>query len=402
MVGLLGLTACDSTTGPGDEPALHLRVITEETALGSDGVSLEDEMVIRVVDAQGTPCPGVDVQFTISQGDGTLTHGSDSGRVLLVPTDQSGYAAFGWRLDIAAPNYVEAATRHSLADDGPAVIRALVRDDSTVVILGFHWFVSEEYVFPHVEGLHVPYDPRILESRTFLTFTDASSDLVRLNFASWAEEAWSEILAAMEVSRDYIRMRDREDKVWIYTKKTDDYGRQYTFNYGFLIYGIDSPAYNRWGEASRLRHPLEIAHEVMHMVQYKMGVPYQACDDWFMEGIAEHVSGGAFAPITTSAELEAWIDAPYHNVNPIDIRSTADYPEPYLQTSGTYYPLFHLVLDYLLSEQGHGRTFVDARHVLEDIAQGSQFTTAFEHHFEIDIGYLRDNLYTLLRGYVGG
>jgi hypothetical protein len=204
----------------------------------------------------------------------------------------------------------------------------------------------------------------------------------------------------MGMSGDDLGIRTRADKIWTYTKRTDDRGRQYTFNYGFLIYGVDSPAYDRWGEDYRQRHHLEIAHEVMHTVQYKMGVFYQMCHDWFMEGIAESISGGAHPPIATLAELEEWIAHPYHTVNPIDIRSIPDFPEPYLSTSGTYYPLFHLTLDYLLSERGHGRGWLDVRSVLEEVAQTNDFTSAFERHLEIDTQFLRDNLYTLLREFM--
>lgn len=401
VVTALVFCGCDNAAGPGVSPEVFLQVVTQETMLSPVDSSLVDPIVVRVVDRLGDPLSGVDVSFSVYQGSGYLSSGPLVGREIVILTDADGYAQAGWRLELGTANYVEATLEHDVPDDGPAVIRAVVHDDKTVMILGFHWFESTEYLFPHVEGLEVPYDHRVLESRTFLTFTDNSADLVRLNFASWAEEAWSNILTAMGVDKAYIDIRHREDRVWIYTKRTDDYGRQYTFNYGFLIYGIDSPAYNRWGEAVRQRHQQEIAHEVMHMVQYKMGAHYQMVDDWFMEGIAEHISGGAISPITTVGELEGWIAHPYHTVSPIDIRSTSDFPEPYLSTSGTYYPLFHLVLDYLLSDRGCGKTFVDVRHVLEDIAEGDDFTTAFERHFEIETDSLRENLFDLLRGFVG-
>ena len=128
----------------------------------------------------------------------------------------------------------------------------------------------------------------------------------------------------------------------------------------------------------------------MHTVQYLMGVHYPMCDDWFIEAIAEEISGGFVAPITNLSQLEAWLANPMFSVHPIDIHSTDDYPEPYLETSGRYYPMFHLIMSYLLSEHGLGKTYMDVKNMFAEITVTNDFSQAFSNHFGITTKVLKD------------
>ena len=136
------------------------------------------------------------------------------------------------------------------------------------------------------------------------------------------------------------------------------------------------------------------------MVQYLMGVRYDMCDDWFMEGIAEEISGGAHNPITTTAQLETWLANTAYYVNPIDIRTWEDYPNPYLKTLPKYYPMFHLIMSYLLSERGLGRSYIDIKRMFEEIALTNNFDQAFHNNFGMTTESLKESLFQRLRQFL--
>lgn len=258
----------------------------------------------------------------------------------------------------------------------------------------------------HGESLEIPVSVKItntlLQPVEYVPVTFQVTDGVRIDFASLAEISLMEIMDKFDIENgSELGILDTNSKVKIYTRKNfDEQPRQYTFSYGFLLYGEDSEWMNIWYPGGYVRFYNEMKHEVMHMVQYLMGVHYHMCDDWFMESIAEEISGGAFRPITTSEQLETWLANPTYSVNPIDIHTTDDYPPPYLETSGRYYPMFHLIMSYLLSEKGLGKDYADVKNMFEEIAVTNHFSQAFYSHMGISTEDLKVELYERLRTFI--
>jgi hypothetical protein len=399
-------------SGPGDDvqedprPELSLTVPVKANRLDGDGSLLTDPIRILVLDSLQHPVTGVDLRFTITSGAGRLYATDGEGQELTFTTDVNGSAGPRWRIAPGAENRLDVTLVEEAYRAESLFLYPWTRDGEEVLLLAFRWQPGNIIEFPYTHPpWTIPHDGRVLESNRFLTFSDASSDSIRIAFARQAEESMSEIFTAMEVD-DPTGLGGLMlwPTVKIYTKKkSDQYNEQYTFSYGFLLYGIDSyPRLNLWPPRSVERFDNEIKHEVMHMVQYIYGVPYQMCPDWLMEGTAEYVSGGAFSPITTVAELDDWLAHPDHQVHPLDVRSISDYPEPYARTSGEYYPAFHLIVEYLMADAGLGRSLADVREMFRDLAAGRDFTAAFQEHMGISEGELRATLFDRLRAYRGG
>ena len=118
---------------------------------------------------------------------------------------------------------------------------------------------------------------------------------------------------------------------------------------------------------------------------------------WFTEGIAEFASGGGEPRFETWAEVEEWRSLEGH-INPIAVRTLQDLPDS--DSWGEYYPMFHLALEYLLSEDGWGRTFVDVKDMWTDMAAGAPFDTAFTAHLGITTEAFETSFYRRVRDYL--
>lgn len=62
--------------------------------------------------------------------------------------------------------------------------------------------------------------------------------------------------------------------------------------------------------------------------------------------------------------------------------------------------MFHLAVEYLLSENGWGSTFVDVKNMWTDMAAGAVFDTAFHTHIGITVDVFERSLYSRLEGYL--
>lgn len=408
LLVLLNFMDCSQDSPTESQPEKHeqikINLINEINQKGRPGEPLENPITIQIVNRLQQPVKGVSVKIQITKGDGELLLRNERSSVFYVVSDSIGMADIVWILGSETDNFLEitVAERGYIAE--PLLLSAVTKQANEVLLLSFRWLETHEFQFPHVlPPYYVEYDGRVLESNHFLTFSDASTDDIRLEFAALAEISFLEILEEFGIQNgNELGIVDTQSKVKIYTRKNfDEQPRQYTFSYGFFLYGKDSEWMNIWypdGYYKRFNN--EIKHEVMHMVQYLMGVHYHMCDDWFMEGIAEEISGGAHIPITTAAQLEAWLTNPTYHVNPIDIRTWKDYPNPYLETSPKYYPMFHLIMSYLLSERGLGKSYADVKRMFEEIAVTNNFNQAFHNNFGITTESLKESLFQRLRQFL--
>ena len=404
---LLNFMDCSQDSPTDSQPEKHeqikINLINEINQKGRPGEPLENPVTIQAVNTLQQPVKGVSLKIQINRGDGELLLNNERSSVFNVVSDSIGMADIFWILGNEIDNFLEITVAEYGYISEPLLLSAVAKPPNEVLLLSFRWIETHEFQFPHVlPPYYVEYDGHVLESNHFLTFSDASTDDIRLEFATLAESSFLEILEEFEIQNgNELGIVDNNSKVKIYTRKNfDKQPQQYTFSYGFFLYGKDSEWQKIWYPGGYTRFNNEIKHEVMHMVQFLMGVHYDMCDDWFMEGIAEEISGGAHIPITTVAQLEAWLANPTYSVNPIDIRTTNDYPDPYLETSPAYYPMFHLIMSYLLNDIGFGKNYIDVKLMFEEIAVTNNFNEAFHNNFGITTESLKDSLFQHLRQFL--
>jgi hypothetical protein len=399
-------TPTATPTQPQPEPQpeqAEIRLINEIAQRGGPGQALDNPISVQIVDERQQPVPGVSVRFRILRGNGELVLNNERSTMINADSDSGGNAQVVWFLGNGTDNTIIVSITGGAYAAKPLFVSAITRRANKAWLIAHRWLETHAFQFPHVLPPYtIEYDGRVLESNHFLTFSDASADGIKIEFALMAERSLLEIMEVFEIQNgSELGIVDADSKVMIYTRKHfDEQPRQYTFSYGFLLYGEDSQWMKTWYPGGYARWDNDIKHEVMHMVQYLMGVHYPMCDDWFMEGIAEEISGGAFPPIINSAQLEAWLVNPMFSVHPLDIHTTDDYPHPYLETSGKYYPMFHLIMSYLLSEKGLGKSHKDVKNMFAEIAITNDFSQAFSNHFGITTKVLKQDLYERLRQFL--
>ena len=250
------------------------------------------------------------------------------------------------------------------------------------------------------------HDNRIYESQHFLTFSDGSSDDVKRQYSRMAEESFSELLQAFEItSSTELGITGRQSKITIYSDRCLNHTPM-AFAYGFIIGALDSPVYHSWPDWQRERYRNTVKHETMHVLQFFLGLTYERLDlaerpeTWFTEGIAEYVSGGAAIPVTDLDQVTEWQTDEDH-INPISIHSWSDFPVSDART-GEYYPMFGLAVEYLLDERGQGKTLLDVKRMFEDLSRGGCFfTEAFEAHMGISVPYYESYFFSLITDYFG-
>ena len=264
------------------------------------------------------------------------------------------------------------------------------------------WILGIPFI---VMGDTLSHDNRIYESPNFLTFSDASSDEVKRRYSRMAEESLLELLLAFEISSPAeLGITDQSSKLTIFSNRYLDY-RQRAFEFGFVLYGEDSPVFLSWHLHIRERFKKENKHETMHVVQYLLGVShhrladYEYPDFWFSEGLAEYVSGGAFPPILNVDQVNQWRQQEGH-INPICIRLFRDCPLEYDRV-GEYYPMFGLAVRYLMDEKGQGKTLMDVKRMYEDLCTDRYlFAEVFEGHMGMTIQTYEEHFFDAIISYL--
>jgi len=253
----------------------------------------------------------------------------------------------------------------------------------------YHWISDINF---RLLTTAIPHDNRILETPNFLTFSDACDDITKLRFAQIAEEAFSELKQAFEISSsEELGITDRSTIMTIYSNRYRDVGMR-AFAFGFVLYSIDSPQWEVYMDFARYKRILK--HESMHVLQHLFGLHGKYGgrwpEVWFSEGLAEYVSGGASYPFTTIEEVNEWRQFHY-NTNPVSIHEWIDFPSE--EYAYTYWPMFGLAVKYLLDEKGHGKTLLDVKNMFYDMLLTDHFKTSFETYMEISLEYFEEQFF---------
>jgi hypothetical protein len=263
------------------------------------------------------------------------------------------------------------------------------------------WISGHDYGLEFVDqyGVSLSYDNRVLETENVLTFSDASLDWVKIEYARMTEVSFEEIKELFDIiTSAELGITDLNSKLRIYSKRYGSHP-QAALPSGFILYGLDSP---QWGNQPDDDpefynwYQRMVKHETMHVVQFKLGGLYQRVWDWFTEGVAEHVSGGAFTPISCWPEVVEWRQIENH-VNPVSVMSLTQIPQ---NTWGEHYPLFGLAVCYLLDPGGHNRSIEDVKAMFADIGNGMGFVEAFELHMGISLDYYEEHFWVLMQAYL--
>lgn len=79
-----------------DEAGQRLVLISGQSQGARQGESLRDPLTVSLLDENGNPVPGAPVTFTVTKGDGALEAFPETGRTLVVETDDNGLASVGF------------------------------------------------------------------------------------------------------------------------------------------------------------------------------------------------------------------------------------------------------------------------------------------------------------------
>ncbi len=227
------------------------------------------------------------------------------------------------------------------------------------------WYIHERW----------PHDGQQIESANFIVYSDGASAEARQELADAAEKLWIEVLDELEVTSEMLTLPAGRSKIDIFAYY--DYFPQHfsgrAYYGGLLIWSPDHPLrrFDRAGYEPTLKH--ELIHELQWMLTDAEGT----FDTWFIEGLPLALAydpADARQPVRDLDRLDD-LTSEYGTLNPISVKRYSQIPDA---ESGDnfYYPMFQLAFEYLLDDAGLGRSPIDARDVMIDVAQGEAFSPA--------------------------
>lgn len=395
LVFLLASTAASCIGHKDEEPELAartIRVVSGNYQQGGAGAPLPEPVVFEVRDSGGVPLPGARVTFRVVSGGGQVGSGE-------AVCDAQGRAEVSW----TAGEGLDPLLQASSLDENQRACAAYAYAN-TSLRLETAWISGVTFYKNFTEP--VAHDGRIFESNSVLTFSDSSSEEMKVLFSKSAEEDLLGIMAALAVADAAelgISGSDPGTKMKIYARRAPPYSTGIWVgvqNSAIMFDAIDCQRLSPDLAANHAYVRRGLKHEITHMVQLLIIGPPNITSSWppcwFTEGLAEHVSGGVSscpAPITTVAQLDAWLSDPRHSVHPLEIQEFEDIPSG---LGCEYYAMFNLVLDFLLAPNGGGRTGADVKALLQELARNHDFPLAFSRHMGMSVDHLHDNLRDLL------
>ena len=374
-----------------------IQVVSGNFQHGNNGDQLFDPIVVRVIDSQQTPQANVPLLFEIICGEGRLSMTSTN-------TDSAGQAEISWVLGYQSDHILKVSPSNNQYAAEARYIYA-----NTYFTIENQWVSGIPF---RIETETISHDNRILESANFLTFSNGSSDDVKVIYSKMAEDAFFEIKQAFgipncEAIGVFNNITDTKITLFSNIHLIHD---QIAFSVGFFLYGMDSPFYSDWLAAApagfREWYGREVKHETMHVMQWLLGLDWDSSipwsqrwgttwpEFWFSEGIAEHISGGSFLPIENIQQVNEWRENPDH-INPISILRSDSSPVDDSRI-GEYYPMFGLAVRFLLDENGLGRTFPDVKALYLDMIETGSFRHSFQTFMGISVEYYEENFYWLI------
>ncbi len=261
-----------------------------------------------------------------------------------------------------------------------------------------------------------PHDGNPYESQNFIVYSDAASQEARQAVAEVFEEVLAELIAQFGIVKDEMfRFPPGQDKIDIYAYKNrypQAWGARAYYG-GLIVWSLD---HNKQDTDLDNYMPI-VKHELVHVVDSLLkgrdvaniapggGVRVEL---WFSEGLAEAVTGGAGTQGSAIRDLEHlnYLTAKYGQLSPIAFESDpqveALYSEEELGSAYVeyHYPMYQLAVEYLLDADGFGKSPRDVTYIFTDIAEGANFSTAFENRMGISLTDYEVQFFDLMDDYL--
>ena len=241
-----------------------------------------------------------------------------------------------------------------------------------------------------------PHDGNPIESTNFVVYRDAASLEARHEVATVAEEVWAELLDELSIEPGMLRYPEGRDRIDIYAYHDYDPqdwgGRAY---YGGLL--VWSPDHGQRQTGNNRLSPV-LKHELVHVIQWLItGGESRPVDTWFIEGLPLALAGDTTA-IRGLDQLDR-LTAEYGSTSPISIKSYSQITSP---EAGEHfhYPMFHIAVEYLMDDDGQGRSPADMTDMLIDVAEGATFEAAFENRMGLRLDDFENEFFGLMNAYL--
>lgn len=249
------------------------------------------------------------------------------------------------------------------------------------------WYVHERW----------PHDGRPVETEHFVVYSDAASPEARRQMADVAERVWFELLDELAVTPELLRFAPGTDKIDIYAYH-DQYPRAWSgraYYGGLLIWSPDHPL----RQLDRNGFEPTLKHELVHVLQWMLTGGAGTIDTWFIEGLPLAMANDLVKPPIGNLEQLDELNGEYGSINPISIKQYSQITDP---DAGEhlYYPMFQLAFEYLLADDGLGRSPTDVRDIMVDMAEGASFEAAFEEHMGIHLEDFERDFLALISDYL--
>ncbi len=187
------------------------------------------------------------------------------------------------------------------------------------------------------ERANWPHDGDRIETANFVIFSDSAHIDARREVATVAEEAWPEVLDEFSVEPEMLKFAESQTKIDLFAYRDPnledctacvDYG-------DLVIYSLDHPDETTWAR----HHRAIMKHELVHVLHNLLSGNQGRFDVWFMEGLAEAVSGGSTGgPIRGLDQLED-LTSTYGRTSPIAFEYYFQISRPELRNQ-LQYPMF--------------------------------------------------------------
>lgn len=272
--------------------------------------------------------------------------------------------------------------------------------DSTRMVDSGSWYSRVQW----------PHDGHPYESRHFVVYGAAASQEARRAVAEIGEELLAELIAEFGIAGDgMLRFPPGQDKIHIYVyRNRNPWWGARAYYCGLVIWSL---------EHETRSHDLEfyravMKHEMVHVVEallkgrdvafFPVAVRVHV---WFSEGLAEAVTGGTAGRAIRDLDYLNHLTGKYGRLSPIAFESDGqvgdwDEEETAVACCEYHYPMYQLAVEYLLDPRGYGKSLQDVVLVFTDIADGSDFTTAFETRMGIELADYEEQFFDLMNGYL--
>jgi hypothetical protein len=107
---------------------------------------------------------------------------------------------------------------------------------------------------------------------------------------------------------------------------------------------------------------------------------------------------GDTTPIRGLDQLDR-LTTEYGTTSPISIKSYSQITNP-KAGEHFHYPMFHLAVEYLMADEGPGRSPADMTDVLVDVAEGASFEAAFEDRMGLGLDDFENEFFSLMSAYL--